>query len=469
MKRSVKCLTLEEKLRLIAEVEKSEKKKKDIAEQFGIPPSTLSTILKNKAALLEKASDYDGHSQRKRLTTCIYADVDEATIKWVNSARGRNIPLSGTIIREKAKEFAEALGHEDFSCSVGWLDKFKKRHNIVQKSICGESAAVDLQVRDIWQQNVFPDLIRNYDKDNIFNADETGVFFKCLPNKTLAFKNEKCFGGKSSKERITVMVGCNMTGSEKLKLLVIGKSKNPRCFKGIKSLDVDYEHNRKAWMTSEIYKKWLLNLDKKFGCQNRKILMFVDNCPAHPRNVGDKLKNIELAYFPPNMTSVLQPMDQGIIKNLKQHYRKRILTKVLASMEEDSEIKVTLLDAIRDLSKTWHVNVKTQTIANCFRKAGFIKEELPLEPWDDEDLLPLSELTSLWDSYCKKVTKMDGVTFEDYINIDEGTCTMDYPTEEDILESIIDSHLPKCTGKFENFPLYQGICSFFIFRIRGTR
>lgn len=70
---------------------------------------------------------------------------------------------------------------------------------------------------------------------------------------------------KKSKDRITVMVACNMTGLEKLKLLVIGKSKNPRCFKGIKSLDVDYEFNKKAWMTSEIYIKWLLKLDKKFG------------------------------------------------------------------------------------------------------------------------------------------------------------------------------------------------------------
>lgn len=51
------------------------------------------------------------------------------------------------------------------------------------------------------------------------------------------------------------MVASNMSGSEKLKLLVIGKSKNPRCFEGIKSLDVDYEHNKKAWMKSEIYAK----------------------------------------------------------------------------------------------------------------------------------------------------------------------------------------------------------------------
>jgi hypothetical protein len=46
--RKLKCLSLEEKCLLITEVEKMKGRKKDIAAQFGIPPNTLSTILKNK-------------------------------------------------------------------------------------------------------------------------------------------------------------------------------------------------------------------------------------------------------------------------------------------------------------------------------------------------------------------------------------------------------------------------------------
>lgn len=272
--------------------------------------------MKNKDNLLEKQGSYDSNSERKRLTTCVNIGVDEALLKWVTTARAKNLPLSGVLIREKALEYAAALGHEDFSASVGWLDKFKKRHNIAQMSVCGESASADTKSSEYWKNNVLPDLIRQFHENDIFNADETGIFFKCLPNKTLAFKGQKCFGGKHSKERITVMVASNMSGSEKLKLLVIGKSKNPRCFKGIKSLDVDYEHNKKAWMTSEIYAKWLKSLDKIFVAQNRKILLFVDNCPAHPKNVEVSLKNIKLEYFPPNLTSVLQPMDQELSKIL---------------------------------------------------------------------------------------------------------------------------------------------------------
>lgn len=88
------------------------------------------------------------------------------------------------------------------------------------------------------------------DPKNVFNADETGLFFKCLPDRILTFKNEKCHGGKLSKERVTLLFAVNMDGSEKLRLLFIGKSAKPRCFKNVKSLPVTYRNNKKSWMTT---------------------------------------------------------------------------------------------------------------------------------------------------------------------------------------------------------------------------
>ena len=101
-------------------------------------------------------------------------------------------------------------------------------------------------------------MIENYHARDIFNTDETGLFFKCLPDKTLTFKDEKCHGGKHSKERLTVLLAVNMDGSEKLKPLVIGKAMKPRCFKGVKSFPTDYRANKKAWMTTELFNNWLL-------------------------------------------------------------------------------------------------------------------------------------------------------------------------------------------------------------------
>jgi len=74
------------------------------------------------------------------------------------------------------------------------------------------------------------ELLEGYKPCDIFNADETALFYKCMPDKTLTFKNEKCSGGKHSKDQLTLLLAVNMTGTDKLKPLIIGKSKKPRFF-----------------------------------------------------------------------------------------------------------------------------------------------------------------------------------------------------------------------------------------------
>ena len=102
-----------------------------------------------------------------------------------------------------------------------------------------------------------------------------------------------------------------MNGSDFLKPLVIGKYEKPRCFRGVNSLPVIYQANKRAWMTSVIFTEWLRIVDRQRVSQKCSILMFVDNCAAH--EPVDKLHAVKLAFLPPNTTSKLQPMDREII------------------------------------------------------------------------------------------------------------------------------------------------------------
>ena len=72
--------------------------------------------------------------------------------------------------------------------------------------------------------------MKDYSPDDIFNCDETSLFYWALPDKTLGVKDQSCKGGKNAQDRLIIMFACSSTG-EKLLQLVIEKSYNPRCFK----------------------------------------------------------------------------------------------------------------------------------------------------------------------------------------------------------------------------------------------
>ena len=137
-----------------------------------------------------------------------------------------------------------------------------------------------------------------------------------------------------------------MSGTEKLKLVVIGKTKKPRCFKGIKSSAVDYRSNKKAWTTSSLFSEWLLNFDRKMKLENRNV-QFIDNCTAHNHNI--ELSFINVHFLPPNKTSIFQPMDQGIIQNFKMFYRKEIIRRLVDNIENNKSFSLNILEAIKSL------------------------------------------------------------------------------------------------------------------------
>lgn len=329
-----RCLSFEEKGMVVAAVEDGEKKK-NVADRFGIPPLTLSTILKNKDKL--PVGEHSRGKMRSRRVEC--PELEKSVLQWFQQCRQENIPISGPFIKEKAKKFAVSFGIEDFKASDGWLHKFKKRHGIGQQKMSGESAAVDDEICEEWKERL-RELLEDYAPRNIFNADESGLFYKCLPDRTLTFKGETCHGGKHSKERITILFATNMDGSEKLKPLVIGKSKKPRCFKGVTSFPLTYCANTKVWMTAVLFRQWLQALDKDMKKQKRKIILFIDNCTAH--NDVPTLKNVKLEFLPPNTTSKLQPLDQGIIKVFKGYYRTEIVRKLLECIDEGREVNAVV-------------------------------------------------------------------------------------------------------------------------------
>lgn len=414
--------TLKEKVEILREVDAGKISKLEIAKKHSIPKSTLSTYIKNKGAIEDAYATEAFASSRKRLRPAKHPELEQAVVTWIREMRSQDIPLSGPMVMAKAADYALRLNIDDFSASEGWLHRFRDRHDIVFRILSGESKDVNSETCATWQNGALQEYLNAYSPCDIFNADETALFYKLLPSKTLTYKGDSCAGGKRSKERVTVMVAANMTGTEKLPLFVIGKSLKPRCFKNIRTLPAEYTANRKAWMTREIFKQWLIKLDRKFELSSRKVLLIVDNCSAHTADVD--LKAIKLVFLPPNTTAALQPMDQGVIKNIKSFYRRHMLERLVLCAGMHT---VTLLTALHMLVRAWD-QVTAATIANCFRHSGFSVAdegtEAACQP-DQHEVIPAGLRDAL-----------EEISFDDYVDADSSAVVCGAVSDEDIIAQV---------------------------------
>ena len=142
----------------------------------------------------------------------------------------------------------------------------------------------------------------------------------------------------------------------------------------------------------------------------RKIVVILDNCPSHP---SIELSNIKMIYLPPNTTSVLQPMEAGVIHSIKSKYRLLLCQKLLALLEvkvDPSPKDFNLFDAILMLNKSWS-EVRTETIENCFKKCGFSSDAT-----SDINSLETPEIG--WDSITESLG-VTGLEFQDFVTADD--------------------------------------------------
>ncbi|XP_071036632.1 tigger transposable element-derived protein 2-like [Parasteatoda tepidariorum] len=152
---------------------------------------------------------------RKYIRNAKNEDHDKVMIEWVRQCRSEGVPLTGPMLMAQAKIFHEVMGiQEECSYSTGWLKTFKKRHGMRQLSICGDRAEADTEAAEKLIED-FEELIRNDDSspEQVYNADETGLFWRYVPRKTLAAAEEKNpTGVKDCKVRMTIMACANAAG-----------------------------------------------------------------------------------------------------------------------------------------------------------------------------------------------------------------------------------------------------------------
>ena len=212
------AITIETKYEIIKH-HQGGKKLAFLVKEFNLPQSTVSTILKNKERTI---SQYENNAipSTKRIKLSTYPLLETAIDSWFKQTMTQsNVAINGPIIQLQAIKYATFLGYTDFKASNGWITNFKKRNNISYKTISGEAGLVDNAVVERYISTTLPILIEEFKAENIYNADETALFYKAMPSKTMFFTGEKCNSVKENKERLSLLLAANMDGSDKLVVL----------------------------------------------------------------------------------------------------------------------------------------------------------------------------------------------------------------------------------------------------------
>jgi hypothetical protein len=230
----------------------------------------------------------------------------------------------------------------------------EKKHGIKEHKQHGESGSADSTKEAEAEMEEIQKVLSDYDLNDIYNVDETGYWHRMQPDRRLC--TEQLEGITKEKARITIALTCNGTGTDKLPPWVIGKSKNPCCFKHINkhALGIVYRNNKTSWMKTDIMIEFLTWFDRQL--RGWKVVLLMDNFSAHECGVCDVgeefgLENTRVIFLPANTTSKWQPLDQGIISAWKAHTHRhyiRYLVKSIEKLPVSQEIpKISLLQDIQ--------------------------------------------------------------------------------------------------------------------------
>ncbi|XP_046417460.1 jerky protein homolog-like [Neodiprion fabricii] len=243
----------------------------------------------------------------------------------------------------------------------------------------GEKLSADVEAANVYKAE-FAEMVatKKLERSQVFNMDESGLVYKSTPKRTfVAADQAQAAGGKKQLERVTIVTCSNADGSFMLPLILIGKSKNPRCLRNVNKdeLLVWYRSQTNAWINKEIFEEWFTDvfvpkIESFLNSKNlpKTAVVLVDNCRSH-RCV--KINDIEVNFFPPNVTSLIQPMDQGIIQTVKLHYEINLVNAIVEAQNEN----MTLIEFLKtiDVHKVifWIADawkkVKPTTMQKCWK------------------------------------------------------------------------------------------------------
>ncbi|XP_045704957.1 tigger transposable element-derived protein 1-like isoform X1 [Phyllostomus hastatus] len=390
-KRDRKSITLHVKLEVLRRFEEGEKLTQ-IARTLGLATSTVASIRVNKDKIRANSQAATPISA-KQLTRCrgvVMGHMERLLSLWIEEQKQHNLPVSTLLIQDKARHLFAQLQHEQgngaqadtFGASNGWFARFKARHNVL---LTDEPAVADAQAAACYLPVLHTILEEGcYSPRQVFNVDETGLFWKRLPERMLlALEGAARPGPKAPKDHLSLLLGANAAGDFKLKPLLVYPSENPRTLKGCSkaSLPVVWCSNGNDWLTPNIFQDWFTgcfcpaveSYCASHGLPHRALLL-LDSAPCHPTHLGSLSAHVRVEFLPKNTSTLIQPMNQSIIAAFKAHYLRLTLSHLVQKKAGGDRPSMwefwrsyTVMTAVDNIAQAW-AELQPNTLNSAWRK-----------------------------------------------------------------------------------------------------
>lgn len=197
--------------------------------------------------------------------------------------------------------------------------------------------------------------------------------------------------------------------------------------------------DKKAWITRSIFTEWVAAFDRNMKSQGHKVCLLLDDCSAH--RIDDiVLSNTGVKYFSPNSMSLIQPLDQGVIVNLKQAYRSWLVQRLLLNIETGRDTNIDLYMALQMMTAAWSM-LKRETISNCFKHSRFRSTQTATSSTEAEDELASEQaedalIASQWTALEDKTFVAADVQLYDFVSANANVEVYEELTEVEIVESV---------------------------------
>lgn len=425
---------------------------KFLMEKYNVSRKTIQRIIKRKDILLEGVKSFKTTNTSltvKKISNPQDSTLDKALFTWFLQRRSTGEPVSGTMLQEQSLQFSEKLerSSSNFKASNGWLDKFKKRHGIQQLSTQGDTLSADnLAIEEFAKSLAYFIQQNGYEFSEIYNADESGLYWKSFPNKNPRFLEERNTArSTNSNNRITAMFCANASGTHKIPLLIIGESGQPESLKNVRNLPVKYIGQKNSWMDTSVFMEWYLELfipevKKKQMASGtiKKVLLILDNAPSHcsVEQLNSLDENFEVMYVPPNVTALIQPMAQGVIEKVKRIYKKTCIQEFLLNQNHVSIFEAvrcqTLKDCCYRIANAWNL-LTEQNLRNAWNP--LLGKDHPLETINIEKHLETIQALSV----IQRFPGLENYTYDDvqaWLQEDSGETGWELLSPEQIVERL---------------------------------